>query len=84
MTQQITGRWATVHGTGETSGPFGGPPEFAIDDEDSVVIDHETGELKIVVAPRVTKKGVTVAKVVRYPRGAWKSVTTSVTTREEA
>jgi len=82
MSEQITGRWATVHGTGLSDGPFNGPPSYSIDDEDSVTIDHETGELTIVVAPVVTERGVTVSKVVRYPRGAWANVTISTTTRE--
>lgn len=82
--EEITGQWATVHGPGLVGfGPFGGPPGYSIEDPDKdVIIDHETGMLTIVVAPRVTAKGVTVAKVVHYPRGAWTNVTTSTTTKE--
>lgn len=77
-------RWAIVNGPGLRSpNPFGGGLDFAVEDfEKDVSIDAQTGTLTIVGKPRTTERGVLVEKTVRFPKGAWTSVTESTTTRE--
>jgi len=83
MAQIIINHFAIVNGPGLRSPhPFGGGLDFAVLDPERDIAINSDETLTIFVAPRTTDGGVLVEKTVRFPRGAWTSVTTSTTTRE--
>lgn len=80
---QIVNHHVIVQGpTLRSPHPFGVGPDYAVVDPEADVEIEKDGHLLITVAPRTTDKGVLIEKVVRFPPGAWTSVTVNRVTKE--